>query len=211
MSRDGKEKSKYLVFLEIVILIVLIIIALKLRIVVINSTGYDAIYKVPLFVLPLLLIGYIIWELFGDQISAPIASFLLQSGERISKPKNYSRARALLAQNKIEEAIKVYERLINKDKFDITAYCELADIYHEKLKDYSAAFNCYEKIEQYARENTDIIFAINRKVDIYLSNKDYPGAIKELKKITQKFPKIKDSARAEERIKKLQHLINSAT
>ncbi len=216
------EDRKIFIFLKIIALIILVIIALKLRIVAISSTGNDAIYKVPLFVLPLLLIGFIIWDLFGDQISEPFASFLLQSGEKISKPKYYSKARALLAQNKTEEAIKIYEKLLNEDKSDITAYCELADIYHEKLKDYSTAFKYYEKMEEYAREDTDMIFAINRKVDIYLANEDYSNpeperarfrakAIEELTKITQKFPKLKDAVRAEERIKKLKELFEKQT
>jgi tetratricopeptide (TPR) repeat protein len=200
MSRD-ENKERIFTSLKIIALILLVIIALKLRTFLMVSTGYDAIFKVPLFILPFLAIAYLIWDLFGEQISAPFASFLLQSGERISKPKNYSEARALLAQNKTEEAINIYKKLLDKDSFDITAYCELADIYHDKLKDYSAAFNCYEKIEQYARETTDIIFALNRKVDICVLNKDYSQAIKELEKITQKFPKMKDAGRAEERIK----------
>lgn len=200
MSRNDK---KDFIGLKITILIILVIVSLKLRILVISSTGYDALFKVPLFALSFLAIGYLVWDLFGKQISEPFASFLLQSGEKITKPKNYSKARALLAQNKNEEAIKVYEKLLSEDKFDTTAYCELADIYHYKTKNYPAAFNCYEKIEQYAQETTDMIFALNRKADIYLLNKDYTEAIKELEKIIAKFPKTKDTARAEERIKNL--------
>jgi len=203
----GRKESKHPIFLEIIALIILIVIALKLKIVAMNSSGYDAIFKVPLFVLPILAIGYIIWDLFGDQISAPLASLFLWSGEKIARPKYYSKAHALIAQNKIEEAIKIYEKIITEDKSDITAYCELADIYHEKLKDYSAAFDCYEKIEQYAQETTDIIFAINRKVDIHLLNKDYAKAVNELEKIIKRFPKIKDAARAEERIKNIRNKI----
>ncbi|MBU0534415.1 MAG: hypothetical protein KJ887_06440 [Candidatus Omnitrophica bacterium] len=207
MSQNDKKESRNFTFLKIIALIILIIIALKLRIVAMNSTGYGALVNVPLFVLPLLLIGYLIWDLFGDQISEPLASFILQSGEKISRPKYYSKARALLMQNKIEEAIKLYEKILNEDQTDITAYCELADIYYEKLKDFSAAFNCYEKIEQYARENTDIIFAINRKADIYLLDKDYFKAIEELEKITKKLPETKDSKRSEERIRNLKHKV----
>lgn len=214
MSQNEKKE----ILLRVIALAALIFITFKLGALVINSSGYDALFLVPLFVFPLLLIGFIIWTLFGDQLSEPIASFLLQSGGKISKPKYYSKARALLAQNKIEEAIKVYEKILNEDKFDITAYCELADIYHEKLKDYPAAFKCYENIEQYARENTDIIFAINRKADIYLANDNYSNpeperarfrakAIEELTKITQKFPKLKDAMRAEERINNLKQFI----
>lgn len=213
MSQNDKKESRNFAFLKIIALIVLIIIALKIAPLTANPFIFILLY-VPL----LLLIGFVIWYLFGDQISEPIVSFILQSGEKISKPKYYSKARALLMQNKIEDAIKVYEKILNEDKTDITAYCELADIYYEKLKDFSAAFNCYEKIEQYARENTDIIFAINRKTDIYLLDKDYSNpepeqarfrakAIEELEKITQKFPKTKDAKRAEERMKNLKNKI----
>ena len=218
MSQNYKKESRNFTFLKIIALIILIIITLKLRIVAMNSTGYGVFVNVPLFVLPLLLIGYLIWDLFGDQISELFASFILQSGEKISKPKYYSKARALLMQNKIGDAIKVYEKILNEDKTDITAYCELADIYNKKLKDFSAAFNCYEKIEQYARENTDIIFAINRKADIYLVNDNYSNpeperarfrakAIEELEKITRKFPTLKDATRAKERIENLKNRV----
>jgi tetratricopeptide (TPR) repeat protein len=214
MSQNDKKESKYSTFLKIITLIIFIFLAyLTLRSIQnipsgsLLTTFGPTYFSMIILTFWFLLIGYIIWDLFGDQISEPFASFLLQSGEKISKPKYYSKARALLTQNKIEEAIKLYEKILNEDKFDITAYCELADIYHEKLKDYSAALNCYKKIEQYARENTDIIFAINRKADIYLLNKDYSKAVEELGEIIKKSPETKDSKRAEERIKNLQNKI----
>lgn len=204
----SSEDRKSFTVIKIIVLFVLIVAAcLTLRSIQNLSGGNflsafgPAYFSILIFTFWLLAIGYIIWDLFGEQISAPLASFVLQSGERILKPKNYSKARTLLAQNRIEEAIKIYEKLLDEDKTDITAYCELADIYHYKLKDYSAAFNCYEKIEQYARETADTVFAINRKVDIYLLNKKYPEAIEELEKITKKFPKIKGVSRTQERIK----------
>ena len=111
----------------------------------------------------------------------------------------------------MKSAIELYQKILNEDNTDITAYSEMADIYFEKLKDYPAAFNCYDKIEQYAQETTDIIFAINRKVDIYLCDNNYSKAIEELEKITKKFPKTKDAVRAEERIKNLrQNLIQKS-
>ena len=211
MASDNDKKELSLLILKIIVLIILIVLALKSFKFVSNARGNDAIYLVPLFTLFLLLIGFVIWSLFGEQISAPIASFFLQSGGVISKTKYYSRARALVMQNKLQEAIKLYQKILNEENNDIIAYSEMADIYFEKLKDYSSAFNCYDKIEQYAQESTDIIFAIDRKADIYISNNNYSKAIEELGKITQKFPKTKDAFRAEERIKNLHQKINPNT
>lgn len=218
------EKEKlYIFILKIFSLIILIFIACKMGIIAGSSSGFSAAFTVPIFMFFLLLIGFVIWSLFGEQISAPIGSFLLQSGGKISKTTYYSKARSLAMRNKFEEAIEIYRKILNEDKNDITAYSELGDIYYENLKDYSAAFNCYDKIEKYAQENTDIIFAINRKVDIYLylSDKNYPSpepeqarfrakAVEELEKITKKFPEIKDASRARERINKLKEKIASS-
>ena len=210
-----KKKPGY-VFVEVFILIVLISLAYMRFRSIQNISGGGIIaafgpayFGMLIFTFWLLIIGLIIWDLFSDQISEFISSFILQSGGKISKPKYYSKARSLVMQNKLEEAIKVYEKILEEDNGDITAYCELGDIYHENLKDHSAAFNCYEKVEKYAREATDIIFAINRKVDIYLMDKDYRKAVEELEKITKKFPKMKDAERAEQRIKALKQKIFS--
>ncbi len=197
------KKELNLLILKIISLIILVFIAYRMGIFVTKSSGHDALFRVPLFTLFLLLIGFVIWSLIGEPVSEQISSFILQSGGKISKPKYYSRARSLVMRNKFEDAIKLYQKILNEDNTDVIAYSEMGDIYHEKLKDYSTAFNCYDKIEQYAQETTDIIFAINRKVDIYLTDKNYPKAIEELKKITKRFPKTKDAARAEERIKNL--------
>lgn len=205
MASNDKKELNFLI-LKIIALIVLAFIAVKTGVIAVNSSGYDALFKVPLFTAFLLLIGFILWSIFGDQISGQISSFILQSGGKISKPKYYSKARSLVIQNKLQDAIKLYQKILNEDNTDVIAYSEMADIYFEKIKDYSAAFNCYDKMEQYAQESSDIVFAINRKADIYLTDKNYPEAIEELGKITQKFPNTKDSMRAEERIKKLKEL-----
>ncbi len=197
MTSTKKQESSSLI-LKIIALVVLVFIAFQIAPLAANPFIFLLLY-VPL----LLLIGFVVWDLFGGPLSEQISSFLFQSGGKISKPKYYSKARSLVMQNKLEEAIKLYQKILNEDNTDITAYSEMADIYFEKLKDYSAAFNCYDKIEQYAQESSDIVFAINRKVDIYLIDKNYPKAIGELEKIKKRFPKTKDSIRAEERIKKL--------
>ena len=102
MSPTDKKELSSLIF-KIIALIILVFIALKSFKLVTNASGYDALYQVPLFTFFLLLIGFVLWDLFGEQISEQIASFLLQSGGKISKTKYYSRARALVMQNKLEE------------------------------------------------------------------------------------------------------------
>jgi tetratricopeptide (TPR) repeat protein len=202
MPPVDKKESKNFTFLKIIALIVLIFAAFKLAPFAANLLVFLILY-VPL----LLLIGFVIWIIVGEPLSEIVTSFLLSSGGKILKPKYYSKARSLVMQNKLEDAIKLYQKILNEDNTDVIAYSEMGDIYFEKLKDYSAAFNCYDRIERYAQETTDIIFAINRKVDIYLFDKNYLKAIEELGKITKNFPKIKDAERAEERIKNLKDKI----
>lgn len=215
MASTNKKELGYLI-LKIIALVVLVSLLYLTFSSILNKADKGGAsllnpgpvyFNMLIFTFFLLLIGFVLWSIFGDPISEQISAFLLQSGGKISKIKYYSKARSLVMQNRLQEAIELYQKILSEDNTDVTAYSELGDIYWEKLKDYSTAFNCYDKMEQYAQESSDIIFAINRKVDIYLSDNNYSKGIEELEKITKKFPKIKDATRAEERIKKLKNKV----
>lgn len=205
-NKKKKEEKNYTIH-KTVALIILLLIAM---VVLSTNRGTDnpfvAVGKLVTIGILSIPIGFITWDIAGNFFGESATSLIFSSG-KIEKIKHYSKARAFAIQHKFEEAIKLYQELIEDDKNDITAYLELAEIYHDKLKDYSAAFNCYNKIEKYSTENSDIIFAINRKVDIYLHDKKYSEAIEELEKIIERLPDIKDAMRAEERIKKLKEFI----
>ena len=200
-TTDKKQVS--ILIAKFIALALLIFLAYKSAIIAANSGGYAPVFLVPIFAFWLILIGIILGDALGGWFGGRFSSFLFSSGERISKPKDYSKARSLIIQNRFEEAIEEYQKILDEDSTDVTAYIELGELYYEKLKDYSAAFNCYDKVEQYAKENFDIILAINRKADIYVTEKSYSQAAKELEKIKQKFPDTKDAERTEKRIQNL--------
>ena len=104
-----QKETKNYTPLKIIILILLIATAFffvasfeKLQGGGLLSTFAPIYFRMLLFTLLLLAIGYIVWDLVGDPLSEIATSFLFSSGGKISKPQHYSKARALLAQNKLK-------------------------------------------------------------------------------------------------------------
>lgn len=148
-------------------------------------------------IIPLGLIAGIIFSgLFSRMMTE-----LFFSTEGIKYREPHSRAKALLAQGQVEEALKEYRRILEKDPQDVEAQVELASIYEEQLEDYLRAVMEYEKALGLDPEENLFCFVSHRVADIYREHLDLPRRARQiLEKIEEKFPGSPHAQRAREKI-----------
>jgi len=164
----------------------------------------DLIFLLIIVVIVSVFLGILIGPLLAHWISDKFIGALFFSQEKFEKEQTiYSIPRALVQRGEYTEAIKEYEKILLAEEKDELALLELAQLYDEKLKDYSPALNCYNKLENVTEDKRTLIFIFNRRSDIYLQQNNYEAAVDELQKIKDKFPDSKDSHWAGERMKSL--------
>ena len=173
--------------------------------------SFGTIFLLAIAVIISVLLGALIGPTIAHWISNKFASSLFSSEEKFEKEQAiYSIPRALVQRGEYQEAVKEYEKILLDEEKDELALLELAQLYEEKLKDYSQALSCYDKLEHVTDDERTLIFIFNRRSDLYLQQKNYEAAIGELQKIKDRFPKSKDSKWAEERMKNLSRIKDKA-
>ena len=95
--------------------------------------------------------------------------------------KKYSSARALLAEDKFEEAIEGFRKLLDESPEDYYCQEQVGSIYAEKLKDYPKAVEEYHKLLEMKIDETVAVNTLNRLAYLYSDHlNDHRSAAKSL-------------------------------
>ena len=118
--------------------------------------------------------------------------------------KEYSHIKALTAQGYYDRAIEEYKKELDNDPMNHDLMLEIAQIYHENLKNFDLAVEYYNKALALITDDNTWVFVKNRLADIYLSDlDDKDKAAVVLNDIITKLPDTKHAQQASDRIKNL--------
>ncbi|RJP17803.1 MAG: hypothetical protein C4520_15650 [Candidatus Abyssobacteria bacterium SURF_5] len=140
--------------------------------------------------------------LYAGRVSGGIADFL--SGIPVSGKTDRAIARAERSELErgYEEAVRLYQQIISKDRKNPAPRLKLAEL-HFKLRDYDKYLQQMHEMLDACRKMpmSERCALINRMADIYLQRKKDPAAAVEiLSRIIAEFPKTKYAGYARERI-----------
>jgi len=118
--------------------------------------------------------------------------------------KEYSHIKALTAQGYYDRAIEEYKKELDNDPMNHDLMLEIAQIYHENLKNFDLAVEYYNKALALITDDNTWVFVKNRLADIYLSDlDDKDKAAVVLNDIITKLPDTKYARQAGDRIKNM--------
>ena len=118
--------------------------------------------------------------------------------------KEYSHIKALTIQGYYDKAVEEYKKELDNDPDNHNLMLEIAQIYHENLKNFDLAIEYYNKALALITDDNTWVFVKNRLADIYLSDlDDKDKAIVVLNDIITKLPDTKYAQQAGDRIKNL--------
>ena len=118
--------------------------------------------------------------------------------------KEYSHIKALTIQGYYDKAVEEYKKELDNDPMNHDLMFEIAQIYHENLKNFDLAIEYYNKALALITDDNTWVFVKNRLADIYLNNlNDKDKAAIVLNDIITKLPDTKYAWQAGDRIKNL--------
>ena len=86
--------------------------------------------------------------------------------------KEYSHIKALTIQGYYDKAVEEYKKELDNDPDNHNLMLEIAQIYHENLKNFDLAIEYYNKALALITDDNTWVFVKNRLADIYLSDLD---------------------------------------
>lgn len=119
-----------------------------------------------------------------------------------AEKEKYGKAKIFIAEGKFKEAIAEYERILGEYPNDNYSRQQIAEIYAERLKDYSKAVEEYKKLLGMKLDESRIVSTLNRLADLYgdhLNNRQ--GAVEALQEIVRRYPGGLNADRAQMRLK----------
>ncbi len=147
----------------------------------------------------------------GALLAPDFSSYLADEFFEFVFPKNkgkvtkeYSLIKALTVQGRYEKAIEEYKKELDNDPMNHDLILEIAQIYHENLKNFDLAAEYYNKALDFITDSNTWVFVKNRLADIYISNlnsKDKAYIV--LNDIITKLPDTKHARQAGDRITNL--------
>ena len=118
--------------------------------------------------------------------------------------KEYSHIKALTIQGYYDKAVEEYKKELDNDPGNHNLMLEIAQIYHENLKNFDLAIEYYNKALAIITDDNTWVFVKNRLADIYLSNLDDKDKVAiVLNDIITKLPDTKYARQAGDRIKNM--------
>ena len=118
--------------------------------------------------------------------------------------KEYSHIKALTIQGYYDKAVEEYKKELDNDPMNHDLMFEIAQIYHENLKNFDLAIEYYNKALALITDDNTWVFVKNRLADIYLSDlDDKDKAAVVLNDIITKLPDTKYARQAGDRIKNM--------
>ena len=118
--------------------------------------------------------------------------------------KEYSHIKALTIQGYYDKAVEEYKKELDNDPMNHDLMLEIAQIYHENLKNFDLAIEYYNKALDFITDSNTWVFVKNRLADIYLSDlDDKDKAVVVLNDIITKLPDTKYARQAGDRIKNM--------
>jgi len=116
-------------------------------------------------------------------------------------PKNYSKARCLVTQERFEEAIAEFRRDLEEEPENIALRMEIAEILSRDMKHFHQAISEMEECLNFPVGEAKAASILNRIADIYETDLgDSHAAIAALSRIAQDWPGTKAAERANQRI-----------
>ena len=204
-----KEKHTDLIKKIIHILVVLVVLwfgqrTLKLLIIAKGSgDAGGAIANLLLVVFWSLCLGALLAPDFSGWLADKFFGLIFPKNEG-KVIKEYSHIKALTAQGYYDRAIEEYKKELDNDPMNHDLMLEIAQIYHENLKNFDLAVEYYNKALALITDDNTWVFVKNRLADIYLSDlDDKDKAAVVLNDIITKLPDTKHAQQASDRIKNL--------
>jgi tetratricopeptide (TPR) repeat protein len=119
-------------------------------------------------------------------------------------PQTYSRARALAVEERYDEAIEEYRRVIEMHPGDIHAHRAIAEIYMEKLGDFERGIEEYKTLLGLKIEDAARVTILLRLADLYEQRYNQPRYAADcLTEIIRRFPETTSAEAAAERLAQL--------
>jgi tetratricopeptide (TPR) repeat protein len=151
-----------------------------------------------------IIVPFLMYLIIG-KLAQGTANIYYSSGSKAEK--QYSRQKALIMEEKYEDAIELYRFEIVNDPEDFRAQIAIADLICDELSDYSRAIKEYRKAQSMNLPDDYSVYVSNRIVDIY--SNEMPNIIKaigECKRIIRSFPNSQAATNAQIIIDRLEEM-----
>ena len=126
-------------------------------------------------------------------------------------PKDYSRAKWLVTQERFPEAVEEFRKALEEEPESVSIRMEIADICSRYLKDFGRAISELEACLQLPVSEAQGASILNRIADIQEESfADAAAAIRTLHRISERWPASKAAERAEQRIQTIQQTSSGA-
>ena len=136
-------------------------------------------------------VGTFMYNLIG-KFSKSWANIYYTAGGKAKK--QYSMEKALIMQEKYEEAIELYKKELTEDPEDFQAQLEIAELIADELEDYPRAIKEFRKTQAMQIPDELNVYISARIVDIYANEiKNYDKAIGECKRVIRNFPQASEN------------------
>jgi tetratricopeptide (TPR) repeat protein len=157
-----------------------------------------------IFVIGLVVISAPFAAIFGTLaargLSTGLFNMIYGGGERPEPEKHYV-GNTLVVQNKFDEAIAEFRRLLDENPADDYAQEHIAEIYALNLREHRKAVEEYRKLAQMDVPGNRVANALNRIADICSDHLDDPlTAAEALREIIRRFPGTPNAQRAKIRL-----------
>ena len=148
------------------------------------------------------IIGLMIAPDVGHFVSNLFVGTVLGDTEKFDRPpQTYSRARSLVVQERYDEAIEEYRRVLEMHPGDVQAQRAIGEIYMEKPGDLQHGMEEYNKLLGFKIEDATRVTILMRLADLYEQRYNHPQyAAGCLAEIVRRFPETKYAEAAAERL-----------
>lgn len=152
-----------------------------------------------------IIVPFLMYLIIG-KFAQGTANIYYSSGSKAEK--QYSRQKALIMEEKYEDAIQLYRVEIVNDPEDFRAQIAIADLICDELEDYSRAIKEYRKAQSMINLPDDYsVYVSNRIIDIYSNEMpNITKAIGECKRIIRNFPNSQAATNAQIIIDRLEEV-----